>query len=260
MIMKIKNFFIYILSALTLAAVPFAHSADKTAAPTSTQSFAIPAECRNLGKVNDIDDLFFQMYSNLDSNCLFEIPAEELESIWGLPVLDFSSGEDQKIDAAWARYHEINAKEKTLYLEKRQDHAATRPYPLSFHVKASQKLHERPAEKSEGPYSPFGGSMGEGKFPRNLPKPTQKRMYKPNSFLAVAKGANIVNEPLPPSHPASKIDYRGYNFYYWINKGQDPGKPLLLISITERALSPDIEFYQKGRRFFPVLFDYTEDL
>ena len=45
--------------------------------------------CKNLGKVGDLDDLLFQMYSNLDSHCLFEMPVGELERIWGIPVYDY---------------------------------------------------------------------------------------------------------------------------------------------------------------------------
>ena len=41
----------------------------------------IPAECRGLHKVKDIDDLLLQMYENIDSLCLFEIDEEKLANV-----------------------------------------------------------------------------------------------------------------------------------------------------------------------------------
>ena len=48
----------------------------------------IPAECRGLHKVKDIDDLLLQIYTNIDSHCIFDIPMETLERIWGIPLFD----------------------------------------------------------------------------------------------------------------------------------------------------------------------------
>lgn len=39
--------------------------------------------CKNLGKVGDLDDLLFQMYSNLNSHCLFEMPVGGLNGFGG---------------------------------------------------------------------------------------------------------------------------------------------------------------------------------
>ena len=53
--------------------------------------------CKNLAKIKGIDDLLFQMHSNLDSYCLFEMPTEELERIggsrcWILPIQSMTKG------------------------------------------------------------------------------------------------------------------------------------------------------------------------
>ena len=71
--------------------------------------------CKNLGKVGDLDDLLFQMYSNLDSHCLFEMPVGELERIWGIPVVDFT---DSKYDKRFDAIDSLN----TLYVRRYDDY------------------------------------------------------------------------------------------------------------------------------------------
>lgn len=43
--------------------------------------------CRGLGPYNNIDELLYQFYINLDSDCLFKMPVEELEKIWNTKIL-----------------------------------------------------------------------------------------------------------------------------------------------------------------------------
>ena len=38
--------------------------------------------CKGLKPYNNLDELLYQFYINLDSECLFEMPVEELEKIW----------------------------------------------------------------------------------------------------------------------------------------------------------------------------------
>ena len=72
--------------------------------------------CKNLGKVGDLDDLLFQMYSNLDSHCLFEMPVGELERIWGIPVYDYTP----PTDTASEEVNRRNIKKRDEYALKRQ--------------------------------------------------------------------------------------------------------------------------------------------
>ena len=43
--------------------------------------------CTDLKKVNNLDELLYQFYVNLDSDCLFTMPLSELEEIWGIEIL-----------------------------------------------------------------------------------------------------------------------------------------------------------------------------
>jgi len=44
--------------------------------------------CRELKPVNNLDELLYQFYVNLDSDCLFQIPTAKLERIWDIKILD----------------------------------------------------------------------------------------------------------------------------------------------------------------------------
>ena len=46
---------------------------------------AIP--CRGLKPFNNLDELLYQFYINLDSDCLFKMPVAELEKIWNIRIL-----------------------------------------------------------------------------------------------------------------------------------------------------------------------------
>ncbi|MDR2945795.1 MAG: hypothetical protein LBV79_03510 [Candidatus Adiutrix sp.] len=58
------------------------------AAGEEAASAAQTAPCKGLKPYNNIDELLYQFYINLDSECIFEMPLEELEKIWGVKILD----------------------------------------------------------------------------------------------------------------------------------------------------------------------------
>lgn len=43
--------------------------------------------CSHLYRIRQPEDFIKQMYAHLDSDCLFQLSAEELEKIWQIPVL-----------------------------------------------------------------------------------------------------------------------------------------------------------------------------
>jgi len=45
------------------------------------------APCQGLKPFNNLDELLYQFYINFDSECLFEMPVEELEKVWGIKIL-----------------------------------------------------------------------------------------------------------------------------------------------------------------------------
>ena len=43
--------------------------------------------CADLKKINNLDEMLYQFYVNLDSDCLFTMPLAELEEAWGIKIL-----------------------------------------------------------------------------------------------------------------------------------------------------------------------------
>jgi len=56
--------------------------------PDTTYVDSQEAPCRGLKRYKDLDELLYQFYINLDSDCLFKMPVEDLEKIWDTKILD----------------------------------------------------------------------------------------------------------------------------------------------------------------------------
>lgn len=65
---------------------------------TTVQGVAMPTACKNLHRVENVDDLLKQFYDNIDSHCLFEMDTVELEKIWGIRVFNEASTNTNDID------------------------------------------------------------------------------------------------------------------------------------------------------------------
>jgi len=73
---------IMLIGLLICAAPVMAAEKSVTAAPE-----AKTAPCKGLKPYNNLDELLYQFYINLDSDCLFEMPVGDLEKIWGITIL-----------------------------------------------------------------------------------------------------------------------------------------------------------------------------
>ena len=178
----------------------------------------IPAECRGLHKVGNIDDLLLQMHENVNSLCLFKIKETTLESVWGIPIFNLAriSEEDGKVrDDNILKYDYLYDK-----------------YPLFFITKSKLRGTDYEAlsiTKSDSYFRNnlgFGGSLREGSFPKLLPKPIE--VFRKNE-------ANTVHlyPPLDLSEPVYYISpntvYKPYYYYYWNNEKRDPNLPVLIL-------------------------------
>ena len=127
--------------------------------------------CKNLGKVGDLDDLLFQMYSNLDSHCLFEMPVGELERIWGIPVYDYTLPTDtaseevnrrnsEEIDGYTLKRQADQDKYKRLYWEviKSLSKSTDTKNIVTFDIRSAKDY----------------GVFMQGKYPKFLPPPIIK--------------------------------------------------------------------------------------
>lgn len=191
--------------------------------------------CKNLAKIKGIDDLLFQMYSNLDSYCLFEMPTEELERIWGIPVLDFT---DSKYDKRFDAIDSLN----TLYVRRYDDYEQKQKRELII------SMTDTYVEKN----TPFwGGSIAQGQLPALLPKP-------------------IVITPISdPNAPAPIFDfgfglrfkepeniYESSSYYIWLNKSERPEEfPALVIETSSYAGSMPVSIELRQQSGYPKDFE-----
>jgi len=76
------------LSGTLLLAAALALCAVQAAAAEEVVSDPKTAPCKGLKPYNNLDELLYQFYINLESDCLFEMPTAELEEAWDVKILD----------------------------------------------------------------------------------------------------------------------------------------------------------------------------
>lgn len=163
--------------------------------------------CKNLHKVKDIDDLLFQFYSNIESQCLFEMPTQELEKIWGIRILDYIGASSDKKDKLNIEYHLTWENKDGLFLTK-EDFERGIP---AFSINITKKYRNDNAG--------WGGSIGQGQFPKLLPPPFI--INKP--FDPFIKPHIEGRKPITPKNTVYEI----HSQYYWLNKERIDQLPVL---------------------------------
>lgn len=174
----------------------------------ATENYIEEKGCKDLGKVTDIDNLLYQFYSNIDSQCLFEIPTQELQNIWAVRIYD---------------YTDLTLDERTT-LQKDFKEAFSIPYRLiviktehegviKFYVITSTRFDQ----------SAWGGKVGKGEFPSLLPKPNIQSV----EFELISERYIHGYTPDNRAKPLSNSVYKKYSTYYWLNKELSGSKPSL---------------------------------
>ena len=85
-----------ILLLFTIFTASAQNEGKEDAVPYKELKKHIPAECRGLHKVKDIDDLLLQIYNNIDNQCMFNIATDKLEKILNIPIIISVCGENNK--------------------------------------------------------------------------------------------------------------------------------------------------------------------
>ena len=75
---------LFLVAALLLCFISATAYAEDHAPAAVTKE---TAPCKGLKPFNNIDELLYQFYINMESDCLFEMPVEELEKVWGINIL-----------------------------------------------------------------------------------------------------------------------------------------------------------------------------
>jgi hypothetical protein len=224
-----------------LALVASAHAAemmkDIMPAPDSviqqeTADLAgIPPECKNLARVGDIDDLLYQLYSNIDSYCLFEIPADRLETIWGIPVLDFLNADDRQRAKLERRLKDEIKDQGLLYVEREMEKADRVP-SLDIQFAYSDSRPD------------FGGSLTKGTYPQSLPEPATGLYGIDNGIYREDPEAQSYIKYNPDKKELFYSDLAIFWFMYWTNPDCEINKPVLYMSAFEKFYIYQIRFYK----------------
>ena len=204
--------------------------------------------CKNLGKVGDLDDLLFQMYSNLDSHCLFEMPVGELERIWEIPVYDYTP----PTDTASEEVNRRNIKKRDEYALKRQ---ADQDKYKRLHwevIKSNDYDPDNEGEIKNVVFEIFSardyGVFMQGKYPKFLPPPIIK---EPESeyFMDPPYVNHEVEGYTPPTEfekngflPPSDTVYKQNTEYFWLNPGRDVKLPYLTLRTIRTRRDEDLVY------------------
>jgi hypothetical protein len=164
--------------------------------------------CKDLKPFNNLDELLYQFYINLNSECLFKMSAAELEKIWGIKIFS-----DERPEKGQARYQ----------LRMGSDFK-NKPYKSeidAFFVVMSRSRRNRDAnvnefliEISETYYDKYGTLFPDGNYPALLPNPhidiSQKEIYP------TRPGGPDESKPSRPRPPINVGKYNMTDFsYYW---------------------------------------------
>lgn len=205
-------------------------------------NYVPPAECKNLGLIADVDDLLYQMHSNLNSHCLFEIPVEELEKIWGIPVLrgyDLTRSEEEREQDRLKAIRVAEKDPSTIYVQVSSNtDDKNNERIIYFQVNRNQLYRNE--------YGYFKGSIGEKKFPYYLPPPYLEVIEEYCDYYYKYLSSHItVGKPCVV--PVENIAYNLFSIYYWLNPDHDPEKPLLFITTFDEAKPRFIKLYKKSK-------------
>jgi len=151
--------------ALVICLMPLSAEAEENS-PRDVEE--LKKTCRGLGPFNNLDELLYQFYINLDSDCLFYMPVGELEKIWGIKILSEERGkygeEYFKVrNSADFHFKPYESENDSFYLVVR--HGSPDLAKNAFSIQITREYYER-----TGTLFPYA------KFPRTLPEPVEERL------------------------------------------------------------------------------------
>lgn len=160
--------------------------------------------CRALKPCENIDDLLYQMYINLDSGCLFKMPIAELETAWKTKIAFY-----KKSDGIALKF----VAPKGVYLDEK-------PYKTerdAFFIEAvlNDDLNiENFIIKKTREYDSKGETLllNDSDYPKGLPEPFKTSSGNTPPMCSV-------NFPCPDTRLGKYSDNTFY-IYYWLNSNK----------------------------------------
>jgi len=203
----------------------------------SVNAIAQDKGCTDLKKVNNLDELLYQFYVNLDSDCLFTMPISELEEIWGFKILS-----DERYKTGRESYEARMGPE----FDGKPYHSEAD----AFYVKASRrdgKTDRFYVLITEEYYQTHATLFPEGNYPRLLPPPAKK--YDTEGLPHRGGGQSLIDLP----RPSNRGEYKKEYIYFWMSTDRTrqmeltPGTwgSVTMIEISNDSLPEYLEYLMK---------------
>ena len=174
-------------------------------------SMAAGKMCKNLKKVNNLDELLYQIYVNLDRDCLFTMPPTKLEKAWGIKILSEEHLQPGQTMSKLRNNVDFKGKPYRTEADAFYIRASRRKNrTIMFHIYITEAY-----DKAHATLFP------EGNFPRLIPEPTKTLIEfgcDPTPRLR-SKDGKYRPPPEPPS-PKNPGVYCGNCSYEWFNSNK----------------------------------------
>ena len=147
-----------LMAAWLLCAVPALAEGEETASDFAS------TPCNGLKPFNNLDELLYQFYINLDSDCLFEMPVSKLEKIWDIKILSKERAQgyeysELRMSAEFAN-KPYKSEKDAFYVKVVKGQNPEKPNSLQFWIVITKEYSKEHATL-----------FPDGKFPKLLPKP-----------------------------------------------------------------------------------------
>ena len=171
--------------------------------------------CTDLKKVNNLDEMLYQFYVNLDSGCLFTMPLVELEKAWGIKILS-----EERLQPGQTLFAYPELRNSVDFRGK--------PYHSegdAFYVEADRR-NNRTSEFviyiTEAYYRAHATLFPEGNYPKLLPEPVKKSHLQPpiyDNWLIEPIKKPDPGQPVHDNYPRSPaVRGKWGNYIYdWLN-------------------------------------------
>lgn len=172
--------------------------------------------CENLHAVTDINDLLLQMYENLDSHCLFQLPKDDLEKKWGIKIFGGNRNSNElerkfRVDGPYFRGKPYRNPADAIFVSK---FGATPARAAYFQIEPTDAFLN-----SGGTFFPGG------RFPQGLPRPYSIR----SCSISAEHGPKI----MCADEQIAGGDLKKNTFYYWVKNGAK-SSPVLFFHVGEK--------------------------
>ena len=178
-------------------------SAPAVAAGEKDISGAAEMPCRGLKPFNNLDELLYQFYINLDSDCLFKMPMEELEKIWDTKI--FHITEDQA---------KVTHEDQLAKMEEPFYHMPYKSEHDAFYIKIVRNektgLNAFAIKITKEYFDKYATLFPDGIFPRMLPEPIIKG---PPLFIFGSGGIPLKKKQKVEKMPGK---YDPFSHHYWV--------------------------------------------